>query len=262
MHSISLIIAVYKNIEVLALILKSISKQSITEGVEVIIAEDNNSNAMREFVSDSKAKYQFPILHVAQEDIGFRKCKILNEAVRVSNNDYLIFVDGDCILHKQLIAEHLKFRNKGIALYGRRVMVSETLSKMVINSKNLGLLNLFYLILFGSKRLDAALYNPFSKPKWKLGFWGHNWGIFKEDLLQVKGYDEGYEKAGIGEDTDLEWRLEQVGIKFCRLKNRLIQYHIWHKENYPNTLEVEARLKNKQENFKQTGDKKWLMGSL
>ena len=42
-------------------------------------------------------KHRFPIKHIWQEDIGFRKPRILNETVRQSSGDYLIFIDGDCM---------------------------------------------------------------------------------------------------------------------------------------------------------------------
>jgi len=218
---VSLIISVYNDLAALALILKSICKQSYKGTIEVIIAEDKQGLNMQDQVQQWRNQYIFPIKHIHQEDIGFRKCKILNQAIREASADYLIFIDGDCILHKHFIREHVKFAQKGRVVYGRRVMLSALLTS----------------------------------------FWGHNWSIHASDIKLVSGFDEAYNQAGIGEDTDIEWRLQQKGIRFLRIKNRAIQYHLYHKSNYPDTKKVEEILANKKNRF-QSGDYSVLMGSL
>jgi len=258
---VSLIISVYNDLAALALILKSICKQSYKGTIEVIIAEDKQCLNMQDQVQQWRNQYIFPIKHIHQEDIGFRKCKILNQAIREASADYLIFIDGDCILHKHFIREHVQFAQKGRVVYGRRVMLSALLTRKLVATQNLYLLHFFILFLTTCKRLDAALFLPFSEPKEKIGFWGHNWSIHASDIKLVSGFDEAYNQAGIGEDTDIEWRLQQKGIRFLRIKNRAIQYHLYHKSNYPDTKKVEEILANKKNRF-QYGDYSVLMGSL
>ena len=52
------------------------------------------------------------IIHLTQEDKGFRKNKILNEAIRTDKTGYMIFIDGDCIPHPDFIKEHIENREK------------------------------------------------------------------------------------------------------------------------------------------------------
>lgn len=245
----------------LALILKSICKQSYSGAIEVIIAEDKQSKNLHDQILKWRNQYIFTIKHISQEDIGFRKCKILNEAVRQASTPYLIFIDGDCVLHKHFIREHVRASKLGSVIYGRRVMLSKFLSKKVLNTQKFFWLQFIFLLLSGSKRLDAALYLPNSVPQHKKGFWGHNWSIHVSDIKQVGGFDESYEQAGIGEDTDIEWRLEQIGIQFYRIKNRAIQYHLYHKSNYANTRDVEDKLAQKKIAFA-SGDRSVLIGDL
>ncbi|MBU3661944.1 MAG: glycosyltransferase [Bacteroidetes bacterium] len=258
---LSLIISVYKDVLALDLILRSVHRQSYNGELEVIIAEDCEGEEIKTHIKEWRSKYPFNILHIHQPDIGFRKCKVLNEAIRKANSDYLLFIDGDCILHKHLIKEHLLAAQKGHVVYGRRVMLSEFLTKQFLASKNFHLLNFVILFLTGCKRLDAALYYPFSKPKLKIGFWGHNWSIYKDDIKLVGGFDETYEQAGIGEDTDIEWRLQQKGIQFLRIKNKAIQYHLFHTSHYASTKAVEGLLNQKKQKYL-SGDASVLIGSL
>ena len=65
----------------------------------------------------------------------------------------------------------------------------------------------------------------------KVGFWGCSMGIMKSDLLKVNGFDEDYNRIGVGEDIDLEWRLLKAGIKLKSLKYIARQYHLYHDRN-------------------------------
>ena len=262
MKEISLIISVYKNIPSLQLILKSIEAQKVLPNIEVVIAEDNNGVEMLAYLKLVKDQFSFPIIHLHQEDLGFRKCRILNEAVRRSSGEYLIFIDGDCLLHPKFLSEYNSLKLKGVVSYGRRVMLSLKLSKRIEQEQDLNLINWLNLIRYQCKRLDAAIYIPFSKAELKHGFWGHNWGIYKADFETVGGFDERYTKAGIGEDTDIDWRLQQKGMRFHKYKNRLIQYHLYHLENYPDTHEVEKILADKKDTFSTSKNAKLLLGNL
>jgi glycosyltransferase involved in cell wall biosynthesis len=260
--SVSLIISVYKNTKALLLILKSINSQSFNGSIEVIIAEDNNSDEMKEAIQSFKPNNNITLKHIQQEDLKFRKCKILNSAIRIASSPYLIFIDGDCILHPHFIKSHLKFKKSKQVLFGRRVMLSQSLSDKLISENSLKSLGLINCLIYQCKRIDAALYLPFLKPKNKSGFWGCNWSIHKTDIELVGGFDEQYNEPGIGEDTDINWRLEQCGIYTLQIKNHAIQYHLYHPENYSNTAKMESVLAQKKLAFERENDKKILLGSL
>jgi hypothetical protein len=50
-----------------------------------------------------------------------RKPTILNKSIAQSNYDYIIQIDGDIIMNKYFVEDHLTFSEKGFYLYGSRV---------------------------------------------------------------------------------------------------------------------------------------------
>ncbi|MDQ7066805.1 MAG: glycosyltransferase [Sulfurimonas sp.] len=99
---VSLIIAVYKDVEALHLIFKSLKNQTY-ENFEVVVAEDGESEVMLEAIAFAKNKYSFEIIHVRQEDNGVRKSCSQNNGIKASSGEYLIFIDGDCLLYSTFI---------------------------------------------------------------------------------------------------------------------------------------------------------------
>ena len=65
------------------------------------------------------------INHHCQKDKGFRKAKILNRAVNACQGDYVLFLDGDCLPHKDFVRDHMAMAEKdtlsreGDALFAR-----------------------------------------------------------------------------------------------------------------------------------------------
>src|SRR5687768_7510377 len=96
--SASLIISFYNKIEYLRMILAALERQSF-KNFEVVIADDGSKAEVVNEIKEIQTKSPLQIQHIWHEDIGFRKTKILNESIRKSNSDYLIFIDGDCIPH-------------------------------------------------------------------------------------------------------------------------------------------------------------------
>ena len=230
---VTVIIGFYKKINYLELILQGLALQSFDD-FEVIIAEDNNEINTRAFISAYQSNVSFPLKLVQQEDKGFRKNRILNEAVSQASGETLVFFDGDCIPHKECIKEHyINSTEKGI-LSGRRVMLSERITDRLLKRNLFTSLSYFDLLFSGSKHIEEAVYLPYSwvPKKKKRGLLGCNFSIQKKALLDINGFDEDYEKAGVGEDSDIEWRLLRLGYKIIPIKFKAIVYHLHHDSNY------------------------------
>jgi len=256
----SLIISVYKNINALKLILKSLEIQSFTN-FEIIIAEDNDSEEMSDFVSTYKVNSNLKITHIKQKDDGFRKNIALNKSIALTQSDYIIFIDGDCVLHKHFIKEHFENRTPNKFLVGRRVMLSEKLTTKLYNTLDLELLNILNLYLSRSKRVEEGFYLPFLETSKHIGICGSNWSVAKQDLIDINGFDEDYSKPGFGEDTDIEKRLQLKGLTFKKVKNKAIQYHLHHTVNYNDTNEMMNLMNMKLKNgnfYCQNGIDKYL----
>lgn len=227
---VSLIISTYNKYDYLYLVLKSVDEQTY-KNFEVIIAEDAEKQEMLDNLEKWKKEFSFEIKHCSHEDIGFRKCKILNKALKVSSGKVVLIIDGDCILHKKYIKNYVALFEKGYdVVFGRRCEMSEELSKRILKKKRIEEINLFNLIFPYSKAWTEAVYIPFffTLKKRKLRLLGSNMGFTRKIIYEINGFNEDFEGAGIGEDTDLEWRFDKLNVKYKASKNKLIQYHIFH----------------------------------
>ncbi|PKN14381.1 MAG: glycosyl transferase family 2, partial [Deltaproteobacteria bacterium HGW-Deltaproteobacteria-24] len=100
---VSVIIAVYKDVQALELIIESL-KQQTYKNFEVIIAEDGQDEHMKAFV-DSITSLE--VKHTTQEDLGIRKTRSLNNGIIASSGKFLIFIDGDCIPYSTFIESYV-----------------------------------------------------------------------------------------------------------------------------------------------------------
>jgi glycosyltransferase involved in cell wall biosynthesis len=101
----SLIISVYDNVPFLKAVLDSLKYQS-DQRFEVIVSEDAEHAAMRQFLTSYS--YTGSLFHLSQPDDGWNKNKALNRAAVFAHTDYLIFIDGDCVLHPRFMEYHIR----------------------------------------------------------------------------------------------------------------------------------------------------------
>jgi len=66
------------------------------------------------------------------DDHGFRAGTIRNKAVASSQGEYLLFIDGDCVLGPDFIARHRQLAESGYFVPGNRVLLSESFTREVI----------------------------------------------------------------------------------------------------------------------------------
>ncbi len=65
---------------------------------------------------------------------------------------------------------------------------------------------------------------------------GCNFSLPKELMIKINGFNEDYTGPGIGEDSDIEYRLRLAGAKFRSVRNKAILYHLFHKLTTENNL--------------------------
>jgi len=247
MKSISVIISVYTKVRELEILLTALKKQSYMN-FDVIISDDGSGQFMCDFVEEFRKDCNFGITFLTQEDIGFRKNKILNEAIRKSKGEYLIFLDCDCIPHKDFVKAHLDNSEKNTLLVGRRVHLSEDLSNLLTKDFVLSnAINGFSIkALFNSLKFKNPSYSAEEGVIIKnkllrklLGkrsnhIVGCNFSVDKDLLMKINGLDENYNGAGIGEDTDIEYRLSLIGTKFKSVRNLAVVFHMFHPKTTEN----------------------------
>tara|TARA_B100001778_G_C18582994_1_gene628426 strand:- start:649 stop:1446 length:798 start_codon:yes stop_codon:yes gene_type:complete len=210
---VSVIITTYNSPNFLEQCLNSFLKQKDKE-FEIIIADDGSTKDTKELITRYKNKLK--IMHAWHNDDGFRAAKIRNEAVKISKGNYLVFIDGDCITFNDFIENHKRIAENGYFARGNRAMLSNAFSKKIIDEKtDINLISKTKLIkLRICKDLNRILpilrifnypLRKIKKTEWK-GAKTCNLGIWRDDFINVNGYDESY--VGWGrEDSDLVVRL-------------------------------------------------------
>ena len=263
--SISLIIAFYNDILWLEMIFEQLKKQTFKD-FEVVIADDGSREDVVQRIMQLKAEMPFPIQHVWHEDLGWRKDIILNKAVVASDADYLVFIDGDCLPHHKFLDEHWKYRQEGVVVAGRRVPLTKKITESLsVKSVADGVLSRITLqtLWAGIKkeerhaeniiRITSPLLRKLFLKQRTHGLLGCNFGMFKSDLLKVNGFDERYLIPATGEDTDLEARLNRIGIYAHVYKHVLTMFHKHHhRKKVDETANLEVLQYNKEHNISYT----------
>ena len=234
---ISIILSTYNNYGALFLTLDSLTRQKDTN-FEVVIADDGSVERCKALTAQHAKRLPYQCRHIWHEDKGFRPATIRNSGVRAAKGDYLIFLDGDCVVCKDFVAQHRRLSEKGWFISGKRVDLSENFSKRCMTEKlpiqdwsplewtwprlrgDINKINLLFPIfpeaLLLKRRKDFAL-----------GVRSCNLSMFSEDFYAVNGFDEAFHNWGF-EDTELVIRLLNSGIKHKRTRYSVLVYHLWH----------------------------------
>ncbi len=256
MPAISLIISFYNKVDRLEMVFAALERQTFRD-FEVIIADDGSNQSAVDALQSMSDKASFPVFHVWHEDIGWRKNAILNSAVRASNADLLVFIDGDCVPVDTFLEDHFCYARHGEVSTGRRVMLTERVTNKLNPARIAnGCMNksLFFPLLFDTLFLhkrtkmeqmfrlkNKLLRRVFIKEKNRF-ILGCNFSLYKDDLLKVNGFDERFIHPGYGEDIDLGNRLNRAGIKTMSRKNLMVIYHTYHTHFFTDTPENLALL--------------------
>ncbi len=252
----TVIISVYRDKDALRTILDALALQTVNDFF-VVVSEDGESQEIASVVAN---EHRFPeLIHLTQEDIGFRKNRALNRAIVAAKSDWLIFIDGDCVPHHKFISAHLTHARKGVVTGGRRVELGEKWSHLLRqNSELLCSMNSYgwwwrhlpSLNRDRTKAIELMLMPPGIGKRMKRrasGLLGCNFAAHRDDLIAINGFDEQYCAPGIGEDSDIDWRLRQYGVHVINVKFTALQWHLHHPRGYTTSEENLRILRHNQE---------------
>lgn len=234
---ISVIVPIYNRLEHLRALFLCLLKQK-KQPDELIITDDGSSQKVLDFIGDLIPKAQFKVKHIYQEDKGFRKTRALNNGVRNSIGDLLIFCDQDLIFGEDYIKTVAENMNDKIFLMGRAHHITEeeknkilsVIENVMFYKEILDLLPENYV-----KKIDEMLkedrirriFKSLKLSKRGIRLVGMSYAINKKNYIKVNGYDENY--IGWGqEDDDFGNRLTVAGINGKELLTKNTQLHLWH----------------------------------
>ena len=218
---ISVLLATYNWPQALKICLESLSTQTDLD-FEIIIADDGSTTTTKDLIEAIQKNFPVKITHLWQEDQGFRKTRILNQAIQAAHGEYLVFLDGDCIVQPDFISQHRALSQANHLVTGSRVLLNDELSKQLLLWTNWDFKKFTDNLL--SSRLSGGI-NKYWPLKIKLGdgawrnykkfVWrrikGCNMACWKTDALAIGGFDE--TMTGWGhEDADFVFRLQSKGL--------------------------------------------------
>jgi predicted glycosyltransferase involved in capsule biosynthesis len=187
-----------------------------------LIADDGSKEETRNLIQKYIQEFPIKITHLWHEDIGCRKTIIGNRAINSANGQYLIFLDGDCVVQPDYLQRHLSLAQKGYLVTGSRILLNQKFTQEILTEGYIDFSRLqknsFFLRIQGSINKFLPLFIKFGNGQWrnyKKFFWrrikGCNMACWREDALAIKGFDETL--IGWGhEDADFIFRLENKGI--------------------------------------------------
>ncbi|SDE59233.1 glycosyltransferase family 2 protein [Riemerella columbipharyngis] len=242
----SLLISTYNWPEALDLVLRSVQVQTILPD-EILIADDGSGKETQTLIENWSKKSNVPIKHIWQEDKGFRLAEVRNQAIAQSQYGYIIQIDGDVVLHPYFVEDHKRFAQENCFVTGSRTLLPKEVTEEAFITKKInfspftkGIKNRFNAVRFP---IFNFFYKPTNTPLEAMPhrIRGCNMGFWKQDLLDVNGYDEDF--VGWGrEDSDLVIRLAKKGCFRKKIKLAALQFHLYHKENSKHNLELNDQL--------------------
>lgn len=237
--SASILLATYEMPRHLELVLAALERQS-TRDFEIIICDDGSGEATKSLIEKFTKHSPISVKHLWQEHDGFRKCRILNQGLRASRGKTLIFLDGDCVPHYKFVQDHIDQQEEGFYLAGRRVELGQEFSSSLTPERvRKGIFDgLTWPLIRARMKKDIELVHRSIRVPWsglrrllKMDrvddLKGCNFSVSRRDMELINGFDEEYQGYG-REDTDVEIRLQHLGLRIKSLKGLAIQFHVWH----------------------------------
>lgn len=226
----ALVISTYERPDALAAVLDSVARQRAAPD-EIVIADDGSGPATRDLIANFTRRSSVPVRPVSQPHEGFRLTRLRNLAIAASTADYLIFIDGDMLLHEGFVADHRRHARAGRFTQGVRVRADAALTARLIDqprtrlgaaTPGLGLLRRAYLLR--SRPLAAVMRQAANR---FIAIKGCNQAFWRADLVRVNGFDEAIEGWG-PEDKELCARLVHAGVERQTLMFGGIAVHLHH----------------------------------
>ena len=231
---VSVVVLTYNWPEALGRVLASLAAQTRLPD-EVIVADDGSGAETRELVERMARDFPVPLRHVWQEDRGFRAARARNRGIAASRGDYVILLDGDMLLHPRFVADHLMLAERGCFLQGGRIKATrEETARLLAGARPVFApwARADFHEFDGTRRLYAFRQPRLARWKSRSKHGGRvmscNMSFWRDDLLEVNGFDERMEGYG-AEDRELAARMQNAGFRRRQLKWAALAMHFEHR---------------------------------
>lgn len=247
---VDLLITTYNRVDALEAVLVSLIDQTVQPS-QVIIADDGSDTDTRDLVEKYKKLLKTDLIHAWHEDLGFRAAETRNRALSKVKAEYVIIIDGDMLLEKHFIEDHLRFAKKGCFIQGGRVLLTEKRTQEILSKPGHkvhltpftpGIESRFEkkITAFRSVFLANITIKELNN---KTKVRSCNMSFYYKDILAVNGFNNKF--VGWGrEDSEFVERLLNNGLVGRLIKFTALGYHLYHKEEPRSSLPENDNLLN------------------
>lgn len=246
---VALLITTYNRPDALEAVLNSVEYQ-ILKPAQVIVADDGSDDRTRSVIQKYQHKWSIPLLHSWHEDKGFRLAESRNRGLALVEGDYVIMIDGDMVLDKHFIEDHVANAQRGFFLQGGRCLLTPDFTAHIL--ENADIYPDFQYMRKGIESRFEKRLTAFRAP-WLTKIWkkeieyshkairGCNMSFFMDDIKAVNGFNN--DMIGWGrEDSEFVERLFNQGIKRYNIKFSALAYHLYHNESSRGSLPENDRI--------------------
>jgi glycosyltransferase involved in cell wall biosynthesis len=238
-----LIVATYENPRALALSLVSVACQRVMPD-GVCIADDGSGPETAAVIEAFRASHpDLPLRHVWHEDRGFQKNAILNRAIATSEAAFLVFIDGDVLIHPGFVARHREMARPDRFSSGSLIRL-DAAATAAVSEEDVTSGRVFERDWLRAHRaIDRigtwAKTMPLPKPVMAFcdrlspvqrAWCGANASAHRAALMAVNGFDETMKWGG--EDKELGVRLANSGVRGQHLRFTAPLVHLDHPRGY------------------------------
>lgn len=224
----TLLISTYNNPRVLAACLRSVMRQRKMPW-EVVVADDGSAPDTRALVDAFRCHFPVPIRYVWQEDRGFRLSMVRNKAIAAATGNYIIQINGDVVLGRNFISDHLQVARPGTFICGARVSVNRKATRIMFKRNRKYVPTRARIFRPNALRIPGLFpwMSENYQPSRSVRIQGGNMSFWREDLLRVNAYNEDLALFG-DEESELASRLIHAGVAQRYIRFGAIEYHLDH----------------------------------
>ena len=229
---LALLVSTYHKPWHLERVLRSILRQTVSPGrFEVVVTDDGSTDSTETVAARFAEAARFPVTLTTHRREGFELSRSRNEGALASTADYLLFLDGDCVIPRDHLRMHLKRRREGVVFTGYCARLDEESSDRIgLDAIDTGdyekQVTAAHLRDLARRHRKARFYNLIGHPE-KPVLAGNNIGIWRSDFERLNGFDENFSGWG-GEDTDLGYRCRRQGLRVESISDATHTCHLWH----------------------------------
>jgi glycosyltransferase involved in cell wall biosynthesis len=231
------IVTTYEQPQHLRRALRGYLRQTLRD-FSLVVADDGSGpetrSVLQEFAAEAASR-GIPFEHCWQEDEGFRRARVQNEAARRGRGeDLLIFTDGDCIPPAHFVERHLtvheplSFQVAGAVRLTREV--SESITEADVDSGRFESLMTPADRRALARRARKSRWGMLLRRKHRPKVLGLNLAVDRRLFEALNGFDEAFVGWGL-EDSDLRDRAmrhrPRPRVKILYDGNDV--FHLWHR---------------------------------